>query len=104
MPIGTKTLAGFAGLLLATTALAQDPSVPQRGQDSDPKLPPPSEQVPEKVRPEADGSGGATLSEKLEKSDGVLRPPGGVDPEIRTIPPSNDGSSMPVIKPPGEAK
>ena len=91
-------------LLSAGAAMAQDPSVPQRGQDSDPKLPPPSQQVPEKIRPDADASGGgATLSDKLEKSDGVLRPPGGVDPAIRTVPPET-GSSMPVIKPPDNAK
>ncbi|GLS47021.1 hypothetical protein [Methylobacterium brachythecii] len=97
--------AALAAALIATAALAQDPSVPQRGQDSDPKLPPPSQQVPEKIRPETDGSGGgATLSDKLERSDGVIKPPGGVDPEIRTIPPGESGSSMPVIKPPADAK
>jgi hypothetical protein len=90
--------AAFAATILATTAFAQV-------QDSDPKLPPPSQQVPEKIRPDADGSGGgATLSDKLEKSDGVIKPPSGVDPEIKTIPPDNSGSSMPVIKPPGTAK
>lgn len=90
--------AALAAALVSTAALAQ-------GQDTDPKLPPPSEQVPEKIRPQSDGgSGGATLSDKLEKSDGVIKPLGGVDPEIKTIPPDNSGSSMPVIKPPGDAK
>ncbi|MCE4226744.1 hypothetical protein HCU64_23665 [Methylobacterium sp. C25] len=96
--------AAVAAIILTTAAYAQDPSVPQRGQDSDPKLPPPSQQVPEKIRPEADGSSGPTLSDKLQKSDGVIKPPGGVDPEIKTIPPGDSGSSMPVIKPPAEAK
>lgn len=84
-------------------AFAQDPSVPQRGQDSDPKLPAPQEQVPEKVRPES-GTDGTTLSEKLEKSDGVIKPPSGVDPEIKTIAPEPTPNSTPVIKPPGNAK
>ncbi|MER2248926.1 hypothetical protein ABS772_03250 [Methylorubrum podarium] len=89
--------------LLGTAAFAQDPTVPQRGQDSDPKLPPPQEQVPEKVRPESDTTG-STLSEKLEKSDGVIKPPAGVDPEIKTIAPEPTPNSTPIIKPPGNAK
>ena len=90
--------------LCVSPALAQDPSVPQRGQDSDPKLPPPNQQVPERVRPDASGGGGPTLSDKLEKSDGVIKPPGGVDPEIKTIAPDPSPNSMPVIKPPSDAK
>ncbi|WP_373318351.1 hypothetical protein [Methylobacterium haplocladii] len=90
--------AALAATILSTAAFAQT-------QDSDPKLPPPTQQVPEKIRPQSDGgSGGATLSEKLEKSDGVIKPPGGVDPEIKTIPPDTSGSSMPIIKPQGDAK
>lgn len=101
-----KTTLGAAALLaglMSSAALAQDPSVPQRGQDRDPKLPAPQEQVPEKVRPES-GATGSTLSEKLEKSDGVIKPPAGVDPEIRTIAPEPTPNSTPVIKPPGNAK
>jgi hypothetical protein len=39
-----------------------------------------------------------TLSEKLDKSDGVITPPGNVDPEMRQAPP-NVGNTMPVIPP-----
>lgn len=49
-------------------------------------------------------STGETLSERLDRSDGVIRPPrvGTVDPEIRTTAPNpNAGSNMPVIRPPG---
>ena len=99
----TLRAAALLAGLMSTAALAQDPSVPQRGQDSDPKLPAPQEQVPEKVRPES-GTTGSTLSEKLEKSDGVIKPPSGVDPEIKTIAPDPNPNSMPVIKPPGTAK
>ena len=52
------------------------------------------------------GSDGATtgqssqpLADKLAKSDGVLCPPSGVDPEIRA--PAPDVGTMPVIPPPG---
>lgn len=105
MTVSTTTLCAaalFAGLM-SNAAFAQDPSVPQRGQDSDPKLPAPQEQVPDKVRPDS-GTNGSTLSEKLEKSDGVIKPPSGVDPEIKTIAPEPNPNSTPVIKPPDNAK
>jgi hypothetical protein len=39
------------------------------------------------------------LGDKLARSDGVLCPPAGVDPEIRA--PTPDAGNMPVIPPPG---
>jgi hypothetical protein len=42
---------------------------------------------------------GATLSDKLAQSNGVICPPSGVDSEIRE--PAPPGGSMPVIPPPG---
>jgi hypothetical protein len=39
------------------------------------------------------------LSDKLARSDGVLCPPTGVDPEIRA--PTPETGNMPVIPPPG---
>ncbi|GAB6842027.1 hypothetical protein [Methylorubrum rhodinum] len=101
-----KTMFVAVALLTAsagTAAFAQDPSVPQRGQDGDPKLPAPNDRVPEKVRPEGDTTG-STLSDKLEKSDGVIKPPAGIDPEIKTIAPDPSPNSTPVIKPPGNAR
>jgi hypothetical protein len=44
------------------------------------------------------GAGNQTLSEKLERTDGVLCPPD-VDPDIKA--PTPQGGSMPVIPPPG---
>jgi hypothetical protein len=41
------------------------------------------------------------LSKKLDKSEGVLKPPTGVDPGIHEKPPKT-GDKMPVIVPPGE--
>lgn len=109
MTLLTKTTIRAALLAASFTALAtpaafaQDPSVPLRGQDSDPKLPAPNDRVPEKVRPEGDTTG-STLSDKLQKSDGVIKPPAGVDPEIKTIPPDPSPNSTPVIPPPGNAR
>ncbi|WP_441260676.1 hypothetical protein AB7008_41305 [Bradyrhizobium sp. 521_C7_N1_3] len=40
------------------------------------------------------------LGDKLAKSDGVLCPPSGVDPDMHAPAPSTDGA-MPVIPPPG---
>ncbi|WP_315835065.1 hypothetical protein [Bradyrhizobium prioriisuperbiae] len=39
------------------------------------------------------------LSDRLAKSDGVLCPPAGVDPDMRA--PTPDGGNTPVIRPPG---
>jgi hypothetical protein len=46
------------------------------------------------------GQSRETLGDRLAKSDGVLCPPSGVDPEIRAPTPDNSGK-MPVIPPPG---
>ena len=42
---------------------------------------------------------GKSLSEQLARSDGVICPPPGVDPDIRA--PTPEGGRMPVIPPPG---
>lgn len=41
------------------------------------------------------------LGDKLAKSDGVLCPPGNVDPAMRAPAPNSDSSNTPVIPPPG---
>jgi hypothetical protein len=45
------------------------------------------------------GQSAEPLGDKLARSDGVLCPPSGVDPEIRA--PTPNGGKMPVIPPPG---
>jgi hypothetical protein len=45
------------------------------------------------------GQAGEPLADKLAKSNGVLCPPSGVDPEIRA--PTPDAGKTPVIRPPG---
>jgi hypothetical protein len=51
--------------------------------------------------PEGTTTGRASepLGDKLARSDGVLCPPAGVDPEIRA--PTPDAGKTPVIPPPG---
>ncbi|MDE2362866.1 MAG: hypothetical protein KGM42_09325 [Hyphomicrobiales bacterium] len=44
---------------------------------------------------------GGSLSEKLEKSNGVVRPPPDVDPKMAKPAPNPHPNSMPVIPPPG---
>jgi hypothetical protein len=68
--------------------------------------------IPEKVRPDAPRPGGVqggsvvdehekNLSDKLDKSGGVIKPPPGVDPEIVKPAPVPQPNSTPVIPPPG---
>ena len=45
------------------------------------------------------GRAGEPLGEKLAKTNGVLCPPSGVDPEMHA--PTPDGGTTPVIPPPG---
>src|SRR4051812_25129246 len=45
------------------------------------------------------GQGAEPLGDKLARSDGVLCPPAGIDPEMRA--PAPDGGKTPVIPPPG---
>ena len=84
-------LSGF----MAASALAQT-------QPRDPNMPDPRGTIPEKVDPEGPGttgSTGQTLSDKLEQSEGVLKPPATGDTEA--VVPPRQTPSMPVIKPPG---
>ena len=81
-----------AGLsLMATAALAQTTA---------PNLPPPSQTVPEKIQPDAEAPGtGGTLSDRLEKNDGVIKPPANTAPGLVVRPPDPNPGSMPIIKP-----
>jgi len=63
----------------------------------------PMQPVPQRgtVAPEGTTTGqrAEPLSDKLARSDGVLCPPPGVDPDIRA--PTPDAGNTPVIPPPG---
>jgi hypothetical protein len=67
-----------------------------------PSPPPPPSAVPES---DAGKSGTSeppgSLSDKLSNSGGVIRPPAGIDPEMKQHTPPTGPQSMPVIPPPG---
>jgi hypothetical protein len=74
------------------------PPAPARSNDCAPMQPAPPRGT---VAPEGTTTGqrAELLGDKLAKSDGVLCPPAGVDPEIRA--PTPDSGNTPVIPPPG---
>ncbi|MEH2500491.1 hypothetical protein V1294_006970 [Bradyrhizobium sp. AZCC 1678] len=83
-----------------TTPPAQTaPPSPQRAADCAPMqpLPKPGEKAPEGT---TTGQRAEPLGDKLARSDGVLCPPPGVDPEMHAPAPPNGGKT-PVIPPPG---
>jgi len=57
--------------------------------------------VPEAAEPGASGSSTELLGDRLGRSRGVLRPPGGIDPGLTQPPPPTGPRSTPVIPPPG---
>jgi hypothetical protein len=73
----------------------------------DPNMPDPKNVPPEKIAPQSPHSTGTTsetapsLSERLERSEGVIKPPSNVDPGITTRAPVPDPGTTPVIRPPG---
>jgi hypothetical protein len=92
-------LAALALGALTGTALAQVPAQPR-----DPNMPDPKTVPAEKMRPEepgATGSTGQTLSDKLERTEGVIRPPAMPGSSDMVVRPPQTGSPMPVITPPG---
>ncbi len=91
-------LAAAALALTASAALAQNPDAPLKNRDTDPALPPQSRTPPDRVRPEADAPPrDQNLSDRLQKNDGVIKPPGNAA-EGMVVKPSETGT-MPVIKP-----
>ena len=96
---GFATISFLCGVASAQTpAPPSVPSTPVQPQPRDPHMPAPQNTVPEKI----DGSGATgTLSEKLQKTDGVITPPTNVDPGIAAKPPVSDPGTTPVIRPPG---
>jgi hypothetical protein len=54
----------------------------------------------EQDAPHPSNSAGGDLSEKLNRSEGVIKPRQNVDPELQVQPPES-ADKMPVIPPPG---
>ncbi|MET4385964.1 hypothetical protein ABIB73_001709 [Bradyrhizobium sp. F1.4.3] len=101
----------LAGLVIAASgaAIAQAPPAPATPpQQAAPPSPQhatdctPSDRLRGSAAPDGTTTGQARepLGDKLAKSDGVLCPPSGVDPEMHAPAPST-GGTMPVIPPPG---
>ena len=95
----------LTGVLLMTLSAAAAQAPPSPTTPPEPTVPPSPSRGGDCTRHDrgADGSttgqAGQALADKLAKSDGVLCPPSGVDPEIRA--PAPDVGRMPVIPPPG---
>lgn len=94
-----------AALLAAgmSVAAAQDPNVLRQ---QAPNMPLPKDVPAEKIEPgdpSATGStgSGGTLSDKLERSEGVIRPPLTATPDMTVPAPVPNPGTTPVIPPPG---
>ncbi len=90
-------LAAFAVVAVAIAAASPAPC----SADPAKSLPvsPPAQSIPEDTAPGRSGSSSGALSDKLERSDGVIHPPPDVDPGMTQTPPR--AGRMPVIPPPG---
>jgi hypothetical protein len=97
--IRTSLIAAAFGLsTLAASAQSQQTQPPV----TPPAAPGTAQTIPEKT-PSSPGTNGASgnLSEKLDRSDGVIKPPDHVDPSMAKQAPATP-QTMPVIKPPEE--
>ena len=97
-------LIGFAALfgMMGAAAIAQTPIRPPQA----PNMPPTDQVIPEKMKPEEPSvtgtvGPGSTLSEKLEATEGVIRPPSNLDPAITAPAPVPNPGTTPIIPPPG---
>lgn len=83
----------------ATGAFAQDPVLPPQA----PNMPAPKDIPAEKIKPQEPSETGSagTLSDKLERSDGVIRPPETGTPDMNVRPPVPNPGTTPVIPAPG---
>lgn len=88
-----------AALGIGTAALAQ-----VRGQPAAPNMPAPGTTIPEKVDPPLGrdpSATGTTLSDRLESTGGVIKPPSNAAPDMTVPAPVPNPGTTPVIPPPG---
>jgi hypothetical protein len=105
MPL-VRNLSTALGAALIVLAAAVDIPLAQTGGDagvSPPAARHDSNRIPEKIRPEGSGSSTEPLTDKLNHSGGVIRPPKGVDSGMTQSPPKIAPQSTPVIPPPGSS-
>lgn len=96
-------LRGFAAAVLmlgAVSAGAQTGAQPRDPNMPDPKNVP-AEKVAPPLEPGATGSTGESLSDRLQRTEGVIAPPSTNTPDMRVQPPVANPNSTPVIRPPG---
>jgi hypothetical protein len=95
----THPLAALALAATTAAAFAQTPAQPRDPNMPDPKTVPAEKMAPQE--PVTTGSTGGTLSEKLNKSEGVITPPPMPGGNEMVVKPKVNPNSMPVIPPPG---
>ena len=99
MPIARRmTAAIMLGGMMATP-------VPAQTQPRDPNMPAPQNVPAEKMAPDLGSTGstgsGETLSERLHRSEGVIKPPPTAAPDMTVPAPVPNPGTTPVIPPPG---
>jgi hypothetical protein len=91
----------FFAPILVGLGLTHAGSCGAQAVDQKPSTAAPAQIVPEDTAPGRSGSHQEPLGKKLDRTDGVIHPPQGVDPGLTIPPPANAQSTMPVIPPPG---
>jgi hypothetical protein len=94
---------------LAFIALSSDPALAQAGRGTpQPSPAEPNKTIPEKVAPPEEAipdpqapAQGDSLSDQLERNEGVIKPPPGIDSGIGVPAPDPDPGTTPVIPPRG---
>jgi hypothetical protein len=89
-------VAALACVMLTEASQGAEPEAPQAAPEA--AQPPAS---PNATSPN-DKSTDKPLGKKLDETEGVIKPPKGVDPEMHIKPPASTGDKMPIIVPPGE--
>ena len=98
-PVPWAVAACAAACLVAGSALAQ---TPVQQPPTAPNMPSQRTTPPEKVTPKGgETTGSTTLSDRLQASDGVIKPPAGMDSGIVTQGPVPNPGTTPMIPPAG---
>jgi len=90
-----------AAAMLTAFSLCAEAQTPP-AQNETPGTASPNASQPLAAEPDNKPGSNEPLSKKLDKNEGVLKPPSGVDPGMHQQPPAQTGDKMPIIIPPGE--
>lgn len=101
--IAAGTVFALAAAISVSSASAQAtaPANPVQPQPRDPNMPAQQNTVPEKFTPGETTGATGNLSQKLNRSEGVITPPAMDSGMVTRAPVPNPGTT-PVIRPPGE--